>query len=133
MPKVDEDKIYNALLKYKGSARVNINDAEISVSLNPVDIHNTDSPDFLFWVDLSMKLFGQELKVRLPIPVEAEKGGIYGGALDDLRKFVEREKYPIELPMLVIAEAGYETKEQKESFPVNFKISQIPVRLIGEE
>lgn len=133
MPDVDEDKIYNALLKYKGSAGVDINGAEITLSLNPVDIHNTDSPDFLLWVHLSMKLFGQELKVRLPIPVEAEKGGIYGGALDDLRKFVDRGKYPIELPMLVIAEAGYETKEQRESFPVNFTISQLPVRLIDKE
>lgn len=133
MPEVDEEKVYNALLRYKGSARIDINDAEISLSLNPVDIHNTDSPDFLLWVDLSIKLFGQELKARFPIPVEAEKGGISGGALDDLRKFVDREKYPIEIPMLVIAEAGYETKKQRESFPVNYTISQLPVRLIEKE
>ena len=130
MPDVDEEKIYSSLLEYKGAATIDINNAVINVSLNPVDIHHVDSPDFLIWIDMSIKVFGQELKVRFPIPVEAEKRGIYGGALDDLRKFVERGNYPIEIPMLVIAEAGYEIKKQKESFPVEFTVSQIPIRLI---
>ncbi|MFZ3059106.1 MAG: hypothetical protein WA102_05125 [Candidatus Methanoperedens sp.] len=134
MPEVNEKHVYNALLKYKGSGKLDIKDAEkdaeIILHLNPIDIHTTDSPDYLLWIDISLKLFGQNLAVKIPIPVEAEKGGIYGGALEDLKKFVERRNYPIELPMLVIAEAGYDTTEQKETFPVKFKISQIPVRLL---
>ena len=132
MPEVNEKKVYDALLRYKGKGKIVIDDAEISLSLNPIDIHGTDSPDCLLWIDISLKIFGQDLKLRVPIPLEAEKAGIYGGALDDLKKFVERGKYPIELPMLVIAEAGYDTREQNETFPVRIKISQIPVRLVNE-
>lgn len=135
MPEVNVEKVYRALLKYKGKkAKINIEDAEICISLNPVDIHKVDSPDCLLWVEISLKLLGQDLKLRIPVPVEAEKGGIYGGALDDLRKFVERKKYPISTPMLVVAEAGYDTKEQQpELFPVQFTINQIPIRLLGDK
>lgn len=130
MPEVNEKKVYTALLKYKGSGKIQIEKAEIILSLDPIDIHSGDSPDFILGINISLKLFGQDLKIKVPIPVEAEKGGLYGGALDDLKKFVERENYPIELPMLVIAEAGYDTREQKETFPVKFTICQIPVRLL---
>jgi hypothetical protein len=129
MAEVNEEKIYNSLLKFKGNKQVSIGEAEVDLSINPTDIHNIDSPDYLLWLNISIKLYGQELKVRVPVPVEAEKGGIYGGALEDLRKFVERKKYPIEIPMLVIAEAGFETTTQTEPFPVKFTINQIPVRL----
>jgi hypothetical protein len=132
MPQVNVKKIYDALLRYKEGGIIKIHDAEISLSLNPIDIHAIDSPDCILWIDVSLKLFGQNLKLRVPIPVEAEKGGIYGGALEDLKKFVDRRKYPIELPMLVVAEAGYDTKAQNETFPVRFTINQIPVRLIPD-
>jgi len=120
-------------LKYKGSVKLDIENAEINFSLNPIDIHDIDSPDCILWIHISLRLFGHDLKLRIPIPVEAEKGGIYGGAMEDLKKFVERGKYPIELPMLVVAEAGYDTKEQNESFPVHFMISQIPIRQIKDQ
>ena len=132
MPEVSERKVYDALLRHKGKGKIVIDDAEISLSLNPIDIHAVDSPDCLLWIDISLKMFGQDLKLRIPIPVEAEKAGIYGGALNDLRKFIERGKYPIELPMLVIAEAGYNRREQNETFPVRITISQIPIRLVNE-
>jgi len=130
MVEVNEKEVYHALLKYKGTGKVNIGEAEVCVDLNPVDIHKVDSPDFILWVNISLKLIGQDLRLRIPIPVEAEKGGIYGGALEDLKKFVERRKYSIEIPMLVIAEMGYDTREQNESLPVQFTISQMPVRLL---
>jgi len=133
MPEVNERKVYSALLKHKGKGKVDIEDTEIYLSLNPVDIHQVDSPDCILWVEISLKLLGQDLKLRIPVPVEAEKGGIYGGALEDLRKFVERGKYPIEIPMLVVAEAGYDRREQSEFFPIRFMISQIPVRLLEDK
>ena len=133
MPGVSEKNIYNALLRYKGSGKIDIEGTEVSLSLNPIDIHGSDSPDCLLWMEISLRLFGQNLKLKIPIPVEAEKGGIHGGALEDLKKFVERGKYPIELPMLVIADCGFDTMEQKENFPVKFTISQIPVRLLEEK
>jgi hypothetical protein len=133
MPEVNEKEVCDALLKYKGSGKMHIENAEISLSLDPVDIHSVDSPDCLLWIYISLKLFGQDLKLRIPIPVEAEKGGIFGGALEDLRKFVERGRYPMELPMLVVAEAGYDTNEQIVSFPVRFVISQLPIRHLKDQ
>lgn len=134
MPEVTENEVCSALLKCKGSGKLYIGNCEITISLDPVDIHGTDSPDCILWVYLSLILFGQDLRLRVPIPVEAEKGGIYGGALEDLKKFIEREKYPIELPMLVVAESGYATKEQTpESFPVRFVINQIPIRQLKDQ
>jgi hypothetical protein len=127
---VNEREVYNILLKYKGKGKANIQGTEVDIALNPVDIHEVDSPDCLLWIEVSLRVFGQDLQLRIPIPVEAEKGGIYGGALEDLKKFVERRKYPIEVPMLVIAEAGYDSKEQIEAFPVRFSLSQIPIRLL---
>jgi hypothetical protein len=133
MPEVDEREIYKVLSKIKGKAEINVDNAVITISLSPIDIHEIDSPDYLLWVDISLKLYGQDLKLRIPIPIEAEKGGIHGGALNDLQKFIRRKRYPIELPMLVIAEAGYDSKEVTESFPVRISINQIPVRLLLEE
>ena len=130
MPEVKERQIYDALLRHKGKGEIKIGNAEIDLSLNPIDLHGIDSPDCLLWIYISLKLFGQDLKLRVPVLVEAEKGGIYGGALEDLRKFIERGKYPIELPMLVIADAGYATKAQLEALPVRITINQIPVRLV---
>jgi len=130
MPEVSVKELYNALLRYKGEGKIDIQDAEIKVALNPIDIHGADSPDCLLWIEISLKLLGQNLKLKIPIPVEAEKGGIYAGALEDLKKFVDRGKYPFEIPMLVVAEAGYDTREQSETFPVRFTISQIPIRLL---
>lgn len=102
----------------------------MGLSLEPEDIHGVDSPDFILWVKVTLRLFEQDIKLRIPILVEAEKGGIYGGALDDLKKFTNRMRHPIELPMLVVAEAGYCTREEKTVCSVNIVMTQIPVRLL---
>jgi hypothetical protein len=132
MPEVKEDQIFNRLLPYRGSARVSIGKAVVSIDLNPIDNHAGDSPDFILVVDTTIRVFGEELRLRIPLPIEAEKGGIDGGAMEDLRKFIEREKHIIEIPMLVVAEAGYGSRELKEKVPVKFSIRQIPVRQTNE-
>ena len=131
MPEVTEKRVHAALLRYKGKGETNIQGARINVSLDPEDIHTFDSPDSLLWISVSLRLFGQDLRLKVPIPVEAEKGGIFGGALEDLDKFVERKKYVLEIPMLVIAEAGYNSKVENGTLPVKFTVRQIPVRLLG--
>lgn len=131
MPEVREDEVYNALLKFKGDGKVKIGQAEITLSLSPVDVHNIDRPDSILWIDISLRLFGQNLKLKVPVPVEAEKHGI-DDAIEDLEDFIKREKYPIEIPMLVIAEAGYEKREERRAFPVKFMLTQIPVRRLKE-
>lgn len=132
MPEVRERDVCDALLRYKGSGKINIGEAEIGVSLIPVDNHNADSPDCLLMIELSLKLFGQDLKLKIPIPVEAEKVGL-NGAIEDLEKLIERERFPIEMPMLVVAESGFDSSERKGVFPTRFVINQIPVRLLKEK
>lgn len=130
MPKVDEQKVYAELLKYRLDGCVNSEHVSAKLRLRPVDNHAGDSPDFLLWVELEFELFSQPVKLAVPILVEAEKGGIAGGALDDLRKFVDRGKHVIELPMVVVSEAGYASKTQVEHCKTRFTISQVPVRRI---
>ena len=132
MPQVKEEDIYNALLKLKGENRAKIGKAQITLSLIPEDIHKIDRPDSILWFNISLKIFGQNLRIRVPVPVEGEKHGI-GDAMEDLEEFIKRGKYPIEIPMLVIAEAGYEKREERRTFPVKFGITQIPLRRLMEE
>ncbi len=130
MPEVDEQKVFGDLLKYRLDGRVTSEHASVQLRLRPVDNHVGDSPDFLLWVELEFELFSQSVKLAVPIPVEAEKGGITGGALDDLRKFVDRGKHVIELPMIVVSESGYDTRTQVEQCATRFTICQVPVRRI---
>lgn len=130
MPKVDEQKVYGELLKYRLEGEVASEHTSVRVRFRPVDNHAGDSPDFLLWVELEFELFNQPVKLAVPIPVEAEKGGIAGGAMDDLRKFVERGRHAIQLPMLVVSEAGYDSRQQVEHCATEVTIHQVPVRRI---
>lgn len=71
------------------------------------------------------------MNISIPIPIEAEKVGSFA-AMEDLKKFVSREKFAIEMPMLVVAESGFGSREEKAAFPVRFLVNQIPVRLLKE-
>src|SRR4030042_972483 len=73
MPEVREEEIYNALLKFRGEGKVLIVKAEALLSLIPQDTHKRDRPDTILWVDITLRLFGQEFNVRIPIPIEGEK------------------------------------------------------------
>ncbi|MHA1169963.1 MAG: hypothetical protein ACTSRU_19210 [Candidatus Hodarchaeales archaeon] len=127
MPEVREQDVYKALLKSKGEGQTKVGKTEIRISLNPVDIHSIGRPDNILWFESTFEIFGQSLRISIPIPIEAEKNGI-DDAIEDLDGFVERKKYYIEIPMLVIAEAGYAKREEIRSFPTKFLVSQIPIR-----
>ncbi len=128
MPDVDESRVFAALSQYRTQLTVEGPMGQIELEFRPVDNRVGDSPDFFLWVEIRFDLFGQPVRVTVPILVEAEKGGIYGGAMDDLRKFVERQKHKPEIPMLVVSESGFASKEQLESIVTQFIISQIPIR-----
>jgi len=132
MPEVKESVIYNVLLKYKGTGTIKIGNAEVVLSLNPKDTHKKDRPDSILWIEISLKLFGQKFNVRLPIPIEGEKPGLRD-AIEDLDAFVEREHYIIEIPMVVVSEAGYDKKEVMKKFPTKFTVKQIPIRRLKED
>lgn len=132
MPEVREEEIYKALLEFKGEGKVVIGKAEALLSLIPQDTHKHDRPDSILWVDIVLRLFGQEFKLRVPIPIEGQKNSI-DEAMDDLNEFVKRRRYPIEIPMLVITEAGYAKREEYRDFPTKFILTQFPVRRLKEE
>ena len=101
------------------------------MSLVPEDIHKFDRPDSILWVNISLRIFTQTLRIRIPIPVEGEKHAI--DAREDLEEFIRRGRYLIELPMLVVAEAGYGRKEEPPKlFPTKFTVTHIPVRRLSE-
>jgi hypothetical protein len=128
MPDVDESRVFAALSRYKAQLSVEGPVGLIEVEFRPVDNRVGDSPDYFLWVEIRFTLFGQPVKVAVPVPVEAEKGGIYGGALDDLRKLLGRQKHFAEIPMLVVAESGYAAEERTGELKTQFAISQVPIR-----
>ena len=130
MANVEESKVFNSLLSLRTSGTVSLGGREISIKIEPVDNHLGDSPDFFLWLEVELTVFSQHFRVRVPIPVEAEKGGIYGGAIEDLDKFTARARHPIELPMLVVAEAGYDVRQERRELPAIVTMMQIPLRAL---
>ena len=130
MPHVDESKVFNALLSLRGGGAIPLGNQELLVEVEPIDNHSGDSPDFLLWVKLTFHIFGQQVLIRVPVPVEAEKGGIDGGAMDDLAKFLERRRHMMKLPMLVVAESGYDERTQDCDIPTEITILQVPMRAL---
>ena len=103
----------------------------IELKLEVQDNHRRDSPDAV--LDLRITIHHPRLpamKVRVPIPIEGEVAGI-SAAKEDLRKFAEREHFPVHLPMLVIGGSGgcgHSTGEVKMKTKVS--IDMIPYRQI---
>jgi len=83
------------------------------------------------WIEITLKIFGQKFEVRLPISIEGEKPGLRE-AIEDLNAFVERGHYLIEMPMIVVSEAGYDKKGAMKKFPTKFTVKQIPIRRLKE-
>ena len=133
MPEVKESEIYNALLKYKGTETFKIGNADVILSLNRRDTHKKDRPDSILWIEITLKIFGTKVEVRLPIPIEGEKPGLRE-AIEDLNAFIERGHYLIEMPMIVVSEAGYGKEEvPPKKFATKFTVKQIPIRRLKED
>ena len=131
MAGVTEREVYDALTKCVGkSESFKIGNAELQVTLEPQDTHVGDSPDCILWFDAAVKIFAQELRIRIPIPIEAEKAGLEA-AVEDLDKFCKRGHFPAEIPMLVVAEEGYSSLKKTSNMLTDFRIKQIPVRLLS--
>lgn len=121
---IKEDELYNILLKEKNKINIILEDIEIVPNYKL-----RDSPDFVLRVRLRLSLFSQDFEIEIPLPLELEKVGI-PQALEDLQKFIEREKFSLILPMLVISDKEIASQENEEKIKVRFKIRQIPNRLV---
>jgi hypothetical protein len=105
---------------------------EVEVRLEVHDNHRGDSPD----VGLNLTVVVRHprlpvLTARVPIPVEGEVAGI-SAAKDDLRNFAERERFPIELPMLVVGGAGSAGHSSEEiRLRARVSIDMVPYRQVA--
>src|SRR6266702_5511570 len=90
------------------------------------------SPDFIIEMEVRLPLFnGEVVVVRAPVMVEVEALAGFGGALQDLERFVERsndgsKRQPpaIELPFVCVTESGDHRAEKICSLPVRFVASE---------
>jgi len=123
---IKEDELYNKLLKLKEEGKINITLKDIEIIPN---YKLKDSPDFVLKVILRLSLPFQDFKMEIPLPLELEKTGV-PNALEDLQKFIEREKFSLILPMLVVSDKNILSQEKEEKIKVKFEIKQIPYRLI---
>ena len=123
---IKDDELYNKLLKLKEEGKINITLKDIEIIPN---YKLKDSPDFVLKVILRLSLPFQDFKMEIPLPLELEKTGV-PNALEDLQKFIEREKFSLILPMLVVSDKNILSQEKEEKIKVKFKIKQIPYRLI---
>lgn len=131
MTRVQEEDVHNALLRYAGEETVEIGDGEADIKVTPIDIHTVDSPDCLLQLEIELEMFSQELQIKLPLPVEAEAAGLKH-AKEDLEKFIQRENYIAELPMLIVAEKGFDAEDESVDQTVSYQLKQIPERLLKE-
>ncbi|MCQ6253848.1 hypothetical protein [Methanocaldococcus sp.] len=119
---ISENELYVNLLEKKknGEIEVRIKDIIPNYKLK-------DFPDIV--LILKLIIFSKDFDIELPIPIEVEKVGL-NAALEDLKKFIEREHFKLSLPMLVISEKGIKTDKKEYPLKTEFKIKQIPYYLI---
>src|SRR5437763_571850 len=132
MATISEEAVYAALQRCSGSARLHLGEGEATASLSVQDNRVRDSPDFVLWLEVELRVFGQKVRVRVPIPIEAEKGGIKGGALEDLKKFAQRQRHRLELPMLVVAGSRHDHAAQTICLATDVAVRQVPGRFVEE-
>lgn len=108
-------------------------DYTVKVELEVHDNHRGDSPDVILWLRLVIEHPRlPKMKLKIPIPIEGEKAGI-SAAMEDLRKFAEREHFPLNLPMLVVGGEGNPARRSKSThIPAKFEITQVPYRSIAD-
>lgn len=131
MTRVQEEDVHDALLRYAGEGSVEIGDGEVDIEITPVDIHTIDSPDCLLWLEVKLEMFSEEFHLKIPLPVEAEAAGL-NHAKEDLEKFIERENYVANLPMMIVAEKGFDADEESVEQRISYDLKQIPERLLNE-
>jgi hypothetical protein len=105
---------------------------DVELKLEVHDNHRRDSPDAV--LDITVTLRHPRLPVmtlRVPIPIEGEVAGL-GAAKEDLRKFAQRERFPIQLPMLVVGGVGSASHSSDEvRIKAKVSIDMIPYRQVA--
>jgi hypothetical protein len=139
--KIDDSQLYAilaGLLDGEGKVQVVPKNPEadaysVQIGLEVHDNHRGDSPDAVLHVAVTIDHpLLPKLKLHIPLPLEGEKAGI-DAALEDLRKFSEREHFVQKLPMLVIGGSGNPARRSQQiMIPAKFEIIQIPYRALSK-
>jgi hypothetical protein len=129
--------VFAAMLDGSGRAEIRTEDGErqsytVAVELEVHDNHRGDSPDVILQVHLTVEHPQlPSLEMAIYVPIEGEKAGI-AAAIEDLRKFTEREHFVQKIPMLVIGGSGNPARRtQYVKIPARVEITQIPYRLVS--
>jgi len=123
---IKEAELYDVLLRDKENKKINITLEDVEIVPN---YKLKESPDFVLEIRLRLSLLSQAFEIEIPIPIELEKAGIEK-AIADLQKFIEREKFSLILPMLIVSKKGIITQEEGGKIKTKFKLKQIPYRLV---
>ena len=138
--KIDDSQLYAVLaglLDGEVTTQITPKDSHadaysIRIGLEVHDNHRGDSPDAILHLAITVnhpRL--PKLQLQIPLPIEGEKAGI-DAALEDLKKFSEREHFPQKLPMLVIGGSGNPARRSQHLMvPARFEIIQIPYRSLS--
>ena len=139
--KIDDSQLYAILAALlDGEARFTVQPKNsraaaysVEVNLEMHDNHRADSPDALLHVTLTIDHpVLPKLNLHIPLPVEGERAGI-GAALEDLRKFSEREHFPQKLPMIVVGGSGNPARRSLQiKIPAKFEVVQVPYRVFSD-
>jgi hypothetical protein len=139
--KIDDSQLYAilaGLLDGEGTVQVTPKNSQaaaysVQIGIEVHDNHRGDSPDAVLHVAVTIDHpLLPKLNLHIPLPVEGEKAGI-GAALEDLRKFSERDHFPQKLPMLVVGGAGNPARRSQQTrILAKFEIIQIPYRVFSD-
>ena len=139
--KINDSQLYAvlaSLLDGEGTVQITPKDSNadtysVRIGLQVHDNHRGDSPDAVLHVAVTVEHPRlPKLQLQIPLPLEGEKAGV-DAALEDLRKFLERQHFPQKLPMLVIGGTGNPARRsQQVMVPAKFEIIQIPYRSVSD-
>ena len=105
---------------------------DVDVNIEVHDNHRGDSPDVILRVSMTIRHpLLPKMKLSVPIPVEGEVAGI-SAAKEDLRKFADREHFPVQLPMLVVGGSGNPSHSVDQvKLKAKVEIDMIPYRQVS--
>ncbi len=127
----DEHELDLLLHKMRGRSLATFRWGSVDVVFDHINFSagGRGSPDSLLLVDVTLPLFGTQVTAKIPIALEAEKGGMEA-AIQDLDKFTKRstsgEPSYLSLPMLVLSKKSTgKVRSEFRDIRARFEIKEV--------
>lgn len=127
----DEHELDLLLHRMKGHSQASFVWGSVDIAFNHINFSagGRGSPDSLLLLDVTLPLFGTTVTAKIPIALEAEKGGMED-AIQDLDKFTLRstngEPSYLSLPMLVLSKKSTgKTRSEFRNIRARFEIKEV--------